>query len=104
MRRYDGLKFVKKKILKIKSNFDLAKLMTSYKPVPDFQRGTVGHTAVTNMEKRLHDFDHYSSYTFYSICFIIMLNNRAPCIMFTKRMKVNIFMLFVFRYFFKIYF
>ena len=39
-------------------------VLSSYKPVPGFQGGTVGQTAVTKIEKIRHGFGHYSSYTF----------------------------------------
>ena len=43
-------------------------VLSSYKPVPGFQGGTVGQTAVTKIEKIRHGFGHYSFYTFCPIC------------------------------------
>ena len=42
-------------------------VLSSSKPVPGFQGGTVRHTTVTKMEKIRHGFGHFSSYTFYTI-------------------------------------
>ena len=42
-------------------------VLSSSKPVPGFQGGTVRHTTVTKMGEIRHGFGHYSSYTFYPI-------------------------------------
>ena len=42
-------------------------VLSSSKPVPGFQGGTVRHTKVTKMEKIRLGFGHYSSYTFHPI-------------------------------------
>ena len=52
-------------------------VLSSSNPVPGFQGGTVRHTAVTKMEKIVHGFGHYSSYTF--IPYMRGGTDGAPC-------------------------
>ena len=47
---------------------DRIEMLSSYKPVPGFQGGTVGQTAVTKIEKIRHGLGHYSFNTFCPIC------------------------------------
>ena len=54
-------------------------VLSSYKPVPGFQRGTVGHTKVTKIEKIDMDLvtilpTHFVPYVHSYVCFLVLKN------------------------------
>ena len=67
--------------------------LSCFNSIPGFQGGTVMHTTVTKMEKKIHGFGHYSSYTFYPIWTNLLLESIGPedrCFENTsKKVKLN---------------